>query len=154
MPATATLETMLSGITDDILGGALDSPAMTKKVRGAARAHHRPGTRPATDRSNTPRRRPTVVDQPSQLEAAEVAAEDVMEDRPAAAAAVLEANARSHPRHRVKAGSLLATRAATEYVYVAKDMRRILIVTALLLGIMLVLWLLLVVMRVVPLPFY
>lgn len=83
-----------------------------------------------------------------------MAAEDVIEDRPATAAAVLEATARSHPRHRVKAGSLLATRAATEYVYVAKDMRRILLVAALLLAIMLVLWVLLVVMRVVPLPFY
>jgi hypothetical protein len=103
---------------------------------------------------NNPRRRPILAERPSQLEAAEVAAEDVVEDRPAAAAAVLEANARSHPRHRVKAGSLLATRAATEYVYVAKDMRRILIVALLLVGIMLVLWLLLVVMRVVPLPFY
>jgi hypothetical protein len=84
----------------------------------------------------------------------EEAAEDIVEERPAAAANVLEANARSHPRHRVKAGSLLATRAATEYVYVAKDMRRILFVAALLFAIMLVLWVLLVVMRVVPLPFY
>src|SRR5687768_1147050 len=134
--ATATLETMLSGITDDILGWALDSPAMTKKVRGAPRAHRRPGTRPATDRSNQPRRRPVPIERPSQLEATEEAAEDVIEDRPAAAAAVLEASARSHPRHRVKAGSLLATRAATEYVYVAKDMRRILFVAALLLVIM------------------
>ena len=125
---------------------------MTKKVRGAARAHHRPGTRPTTDRAKDPRRR--LVEQPSQLEAAEEAAEDLIEDRPAAAAAVLDANARSHPRHRVKAGSLLATRAATEYVYVAKDMRRILFVAVLLVAIMLVLWLLLVVMRVVPLPFY
>ena len=127
---------------------------MSKKVRGSARTHHRPGARPATDRPNAPRRRATLVEQPSQLEAAEIAAADVVEDRPAAAAAVLEANARSHPRHRVKAGSLLAARAATEYVYVAKDMRRILFVAGLLVTVMLVLWLLLVVMRVVPLPFY
>jgi uncharacterized MAPEG superfamily protein len=125
---------------------------MSKKTRGAARAHHRPGTRPATDRTRDPRRR--LVEQPSQLEAAEEAAEDIVEAQPAAAAAILEANARSHPRHRVKAGSLLASRAATEYVYVAKDMRRILFVAVLLTAIMLVLWLLLVVMRVVPLPFY
>lgn len=143
---------MLSGITDDILGGALDSPAMSKKVRGSAHAHHRPGSRPATDRANTPRRA-SAVEQPSQLAATEVVAEDVIEDRPAAAAA-LEASARSHPRHRVKAGSLLAARAATEYVYVAQDMRRILFVSGLLVTVMLVLWLLLVVMRVVPLPFY
>lgn len=127
---------------------------MTKKVRGTGRQHKRPGARPATDRAATPRRRITTVVEPSQLEAAEEAAEDIVEARPAAAAAVLEANARSHPRHRVKAGSLLATRAATEYVYVAKDMRRILFVAVLLVAIMLVLWVLLVVMRVVPLPFY
>jgi hypothetical protein len=127
---------------------------MTKKVRGAARTHHRPGTRPATDRRDAPRRRETLVEPPSQLEVAEEAAEEVVEARPAAAAALLEANARAYPRHRVKAGSLLATRAATEYVYVAKDMRRILFVAALLVAVMLVLWLLLVVMRVVPLPFY
>jgi hypothetical protein len=127
---------------------------MTKKVRGTGRQHKRPGARPATDRAATPRRRITTIEAPSQLEAAEETAKDLVEDRPAAAATVLEANARSHPRHRVKAGSLLATRAATEYVYVAKDMRRILFVAALLLAIMFVLWLLLVVMRVVPLPFY
>ena len=125
---------------------------MTKKVR-AGRTHHRPGTRPTTDRAATARRRVTEI-APSQLEAAEEAAEDIVEDRPAAAANVLEASARSHPRHRVKAGSLLAARAATEYVYVAKDMRRIIFVGVLLVAIMLVLWVLLVVMRVVPLPFY
>ena len=127
---------------------------MTKKVRGAARAHHRPGTRPATDRVKDPRRRPTTFDAPSQPEVFEEAAADLVEARPAAAASVLEASVRSHPRHRVKAGSLLASRAATEYVYVAKDMRRILLVAVLLVAIMFALWLMLVVMRVVPLPFY
>jgi hypothetical protein len=106
-----------------------------------------------TDRANMPRRRDALNDT-SELEVAEVAAADIVEARPAAAAAALEANARSHPRHRVKAGSLLASRAATEYVYVAKDMRRILVVAVLLSAIMLVLWVLLVIMRVVPLPFY
>jgi hypothetical protein len=100
------------------------------------------------------RRQPTLVAPPSQLQAAEDAAEFVVEERPAEAAAVIESTARAHPRHRVKAGSLLAARAATEYVYVAKDMRRILLVASLLIAVMLVLWLLLVVMRVVPLPFY
>ena len=86
--------------------------------------------------------------------AAEVAAEDIVEDRPASAAAVLETSARNHPRNRVKPGSMLAAKAATEYVYVAKDLRRILIVATLLVALMLLLWFLLVVMRVVPLPFY
>lgn len=92
---------------------------------------------------------------PSQLEAAEEIAELVIDDRPAAAAEELQRSAAPTPaRHRVKAGSLLAARAATEYVYVAKDMRRILVVVALLFGVMVGLWLLLVVLRVVPLPFY
>jgi hypothetical protein len=126
---------------------------MTKKVRGAARTRKRPGARPASERTSTARR-PTMVAPASQLEAAEVAAEDIVEDRPATAAAVLESSARQHPRNRLKPGSLLAAKAATEYVYVAKDMRRILLVASLLVGVMLVLWVLLVVMRVVPLPFY
>jgi hypothetical protein len=91
----------------------------------------------------------------SQLEAAEDVAELLVEDRPAAAANEIERTARViRPHQRVKAGSVLAARAATEYVYVAKDMRRILVVAALLVGVMLVLWLLLVVIKVVPLPFY
>jgi hypothetical protein len=49
--------------------------------------------------------------------------------------------ARSSPaRARAKPGSLLAAKAATEYVYVAQDLRRIAVVAALLFGIMLVLW--------------
>jgi hypothetical protein len=152
-PAAATVGTMPSGITDDILGGTLDSPAMAKKVRSAGRTRRRPGERPASERSASARR-PAGIASTSQLEAAEAAAEDVVEERPAAAAAILESSARSHPRARVKPGSLLAAKAATEYVYVAKDMRRILVVAALLGGVMLLLWVLLVVMRVVPLPFY
>jgi hypothetical protein len=127
---------------------------MTKRVRSTARSHKRPGARPASERSGAIRRRTTKTVPVSQLEAAEIAAEDIVEQRPAQAAAVIESSVRAHPRHRVKAGSLLAARAATEYVYVAKDMRRILLVAAFLVGVMLVLWVLLVVMRVVPLPFY
>lgn len=91
----------------------------------------------------------------SQLETAEIVAEDILEDHPAAAANELERNAaRSYQKHRVKAGSLLAAKAATEYVYVAQDMRRIAIVAAVLFGVLFLLWLLIVVMRVIPLPFY
>ena len=55
---------------------------------------------------------------------------------------------------RTKPGSLLAARAANEYVYVAQDMRRILVVAAALFGTLIILWLLIVVMKVIPLPFY
>ena len=127
---------------------------MTKRVRGAARTHRRPGARPASERGAPTRRRPTVDASLSQPEVAEEKAGLVIDEEPAVAAAAIESTARSHPRHRVKPGSLLAARAATEYVYVAKDMRRILLVASLLVAVMLVLWLLLVVLRVVPLPFY
>lgn len=125
---------------------------MSKRSRGSARpAHRRPGTRPAIDR---PARERSAGTLPSQLEVAAEVAEDVVEDRPAEAAAELE-RTRSHQRHRVaKPGSLLAAKAATEYVYVAMDMRRILVVAAILFGILFVAWLLIVVLRLVPLTFY
>ena len=93
---------------------------------------------------------------PSQLEAAEAIAADVVEDRPATAAAELGRIARTTSRthHRIKPGSLLAARAATEYVYVAQDMRRILLVAGGLIGLLFVLWLAVVVLKVIPLPFY
>jgi Flp pilus assembly protein TadB len=126
---------------------------VTKRVRGPVRTQRRPGTRAASDRAAVARRRP----QTSQLEAAEVIAEDVVEEHPADAAHELERVARTVPTRaglRTKPGSLLATRAATEYVYVSLDMRRILLVAAALFGTLIVLWLLLVVMKVVALPFY
>jgi hypothetical protein len=93
---------------------------------------------------------------PSQLEAAEDIAEDIVEERPATAASELERVARTPSRthHRIKPGSVVAARAATEYVYVAQDMRRILFVSGGLIALLFVLWALVVVLRVVPLPFY
>ena len=67
----------------------------------------------------------------------------------------MERVARAIPaRQRVKPGSLLAARAATEYLYVSQDMRRILLVAGSLFGTLVVLWVLLVVLRVIQLPFY
>ena len=84
-----------------------------------------------------------------------MAAEFIVEERPAAAADELERATRvAHPRHRVKPGSVLAARAATEYVYVAKDLRRILVVAGSLIAVLLLLWLLVIVLRVIELPFY
>jgi hypothetical protein len=127
---------------------------VSKRVRGAVRTHRRPGARPPSERSAG--RRETSRPRPSQLEAAEVIAADVVEDRPATAATelgrVVRTTSRTH--HRIKPGSLLAARAATEYVYVAQDMRRILLVAGGLIGLLFVLWLLVVVVRVIPLPFY
>jgi hypothetical protein len=126
---------------------------VSKRVRGAARTHRRPGARPPSERTAA-RRRPEAGAPLSQLETATEVAEEVVEQRPAAATHELEQAVRAHPRQRAKPGSLLAARAATEYVYVAKDLRRILIVAGLLIAVMFVLWLLLIVLRVVQLPFY
>ena len=127
---------------------------MSKRVRGPVRAARRPGTRPPTERSITPRR--TLAARPSQLEAAEAIAEDIVEQGPAPAASGFERVARTSSRthHRIKPGSLLAARAATEYVYVAQDFRRIVLVAGGLVGVLFVLWALVVVARVIPLPFY
>ncbi len=58
------------------------------------------------------------------------------------------------PRHRAKPGSLLAARAASEYVYVGQDLRRIGALSVVLFAVMILAWLLIAVFRVVPLDFY
>ena len=127
---------------------------MSKRVRGPVRTRRRPGTRTPTERSATARR--ALSERPSQLEAAAEIAEDLVEERPASAASELERVTRTSSRthHRIKPGSLLAARAATEYVYVAQDFRRIVFVAGGLIGVLFVLWVLVVVMKVIPLPFY
>jgi hypothetical protein len=128
---------------------------VSKRVRGPVRTHRRPGARPPSERGATRRREP-ATERPSQLEIAEEVAEDIIEQRPAEARADLERASRTPTRvhHKVKAGSVLAGRAATEYVYVAQDMRRIMFVSGGLIAVLFVLWLLIVVMKVIPLPFY
>ena len=119
---------------------------MSKRVRGPVRTNRRPAGRPA----GTATRRV-----PSQLAAAEVIAADVIDGQPSEAATELAQVAHSTPaRGRTRPGSLLAVRAATEYVYVAQDMRRILLVAGALFGTLILLWLLLVILRVIALPFY
>ena len=86
---------------------------------------------------------------PSQLEAAAIIAEGAEPAPPSAVAALTDsaAIARSTPgRVKVKANSLLAAKAATEYVYVGQDLRRIAIVGASLFGVLLLLWVVLVVL--------
>jgi hypothetical protein len=118
-------------------------------VRSSARSARRSGGRP----SNV-RRRPQPAPA-SQLAAAEVIAQDVEANEPAEAAAELAEVAGTTPaRRRGKAGGLLAARAATEYLYVAQDMRRILAVAGGLFATLIVLWVLIVALRVIPLPFY
>lgn len=128
---------------------------MSKRVRGTVRQHRRPGTRAPSERSAT-RRREAPGPSESRLEVAEIVAEDIVEGKPAETPALLERTARvtQARHHKIKAGSLLATRAATEYVYVSQDMRRIFLVAGSLVGALLALWLLIVVLHVIELPFY
>lgn len=78
----------------------------------------------------------------SQLEAAEIAADDIVHEHPAAAATELERAAAAMPRstRAPRPNTLVATRATEEYVYVAQDLRRILWVGLLLFGILFGLW--------------
>ncbi len=116
---------------------------MSKRSRGAPNrgAQKRPGSRPASTRP-APNRSAAAAKVPSQLGAAEEIAEDLVEEQPREAARELRGVARSTPaRSRAKPTGLLAAKAATEYVYVAQDLRQITRVAALLFAIMLALWL-------------
>jgi hypothetical protein len=109
---------------------------VSKRSRGGRRT---PGGRPG-QRSRV-ERRPAAARPVSQLEAAEIAAQDIEEGRPAAAANEPELAAAAAPRRPGgRPNTLLATRAAEEYVYVAQDLRRIALVAVLLFGILFGLW--------------
>ena len=134
---------------------------MSKRVRGPIRTHRRPGARAPSERVGTRRREFLPSEDASQLDLATEIAEDIVEESPSAVLATPAAEratvARRTPtriHHKIKAGSILAARAATEYVYVAQDLRRIIAVSVGLIALMFVLWLLIVVMRVIELPFY
>src|SRR5918997_1870091 len=134
--------------------------SVTKRSRGSRRPQtSRPGTRAPIGRAGRPANRSAGAAAetaagalaPERLETVVTAAEpeEVLARAPGAA----------HPgRPRTltgrQASAALAARAATEYVYVAQDLRRIVVVAAILFGIMLALYVLIVVVRVIPLPFY
>jgi hypothetical protein len=137
---------------------------MTKRMRGSSRGH-RPGTRgpirrPAGARPARPAAAPetprepaaTFVDSPPVTEpvATQVAETAAVASRPEAR----RVGTAAHPRTRAKPGSVLAARAANEYVYVAHDIRRIVLVALALFAAMLVAWLLIAVLKVVPLGLY
>jgi hypothetical protein len=137
---------------------------VAKRTRGSRTAPNRPGARPAAARpANTPRRvtaRPVSAPlAPAQPMPSEVGASILTTGADAVAPAGAEAVApmatprgsaaiaRSTPgRPKIKPNSLLAVKAETEYVYVGRDLRRIVTVGATLFGILLVLWVVLVVL--------
>lgn len=118
---------------------------MAKRSRGTRRVPaHRPGTRAPLARGARPPRAP------SQLEFAADIASDVFEDQPDEALEEPAVAVAARTRPRPRSASTLATRAATEYLYVAQDLRRIVAVAVVLFGLMFALWLLIVVARVIP----
>jgi len=130
-------------------------PAVSKRTRGSQRqVPRRPGTRPATSRpaSERPRSpsRPTAISSTESVEIVPAAEAAPRTAAPATADPRL-ATRSAHHRVRAKPGSVLAARAATEYVYVIQDLRKILLVAAGLFGILVVLWIVLVVMGISPL---
>jgi len=114
---------------------------VAKRVRGSGvRNTHRPGGHPpvrsAGARSTT---HPETTASP--MEAGQAAVAPAAPE-PAAAPLVSAAPSRStRGRAKVKEGSLLAERAAKEYVYVGVDLRRIVVVAAVLMGTLIALWL-------------
>jgi hypothetical protein len=130
---------------------------VSKRTRGSRRAQQRragrhgarPG-RPTHRRSDSAGR----TYRPSELAVAPEIAEELVEedvdDAPAQEVAARAVRAAA-PRGRARPSSLLAAKAATEYVYVAQDVRRIVLVAGLLFGIMFALWILIVVTKVIPL---
>jgi hypothetical protein len=140
---------------------------MSKRTRGSARAHRRPGARPPTSRPAGARpSRPAATPAPSETGA--FGPLEQSPDLPLASAALPTAPAaaasserveqrpvqRTQARQRAKPGSLLASRSATEYAYVASDLRRITVVSVILLAIMLAAWLAIAVFGLIPLDFY
>lgn len=109
-----------------------DRRDVSKRNRGAHRtATHRPGQRA---RVEAPRRPTATVSAPVMEAVAE-------EMAPVAEAARPVANLMRGSR--VRPNSLLASRAAEEYVYVAQDLRRIALVAVLLFGLLFGAWIVL-----------
>lgn len=118
---------------------------MAKRTRGTT---SRPGQRARLERSAAARRpapEPVVAPRPSTLtdaeerRAAELEAEIVAAERAAAPAPARRERQRESSEARVRPGTL-ATRAAAEYGYVSRDVRRIVLIGGSMIILLLVLW--------------
>ena len=127
---------------------------MAKRARGTTtrpgqrRPTQRPAARPASSgaqggptaitRSEVPTTLPVSLTAEEETRAAELEAAIVAQERRAEASP--RRFQRSVPEVTVRAGSGLATSAANEYAYVARDVRRVAIVGGSLVGLLLGLW--------------
>jgi hypothetical protein len=140
---------------------------MAKRTRGSARpGQRRPAARTASrPRPNTvagparpnelPARRPTGLDASEEARAAELEAQIVAEER-AAEADRRRSSQRSRDRDlvdetrgRSRGAVMLGTRAAEEYTYVVRDVRRIVTIGGGLLAVLFALWILIDIAKVV-----
>ncbi len=134
---------------------------MAKRSRGSTRpGQRRPARRPVQQRPPTARptaptaataRPSTALTPEEEARAAELEARLVADERAAEEARVRSrgrTGADTAARGRTRDGSPLANRAAEEYTYLVRDIRRIVAVGGGLIGIMLVLWLVLEVLNV------
>lgn len=80
----------------------------------------------------------TIADDPTPLEAASLMPRDLEEASPGSQPTRVSRAA--HARPRAKPGSALAAKAATEYVYVAQDLRRIAVVGVVLFALLFLIW--------------
>jgi hypothetical protein len=123
---------------------------VAKRTRGTKVATQRPGQRVATNRPPSARLGRTDAAAPIVAASGDLIVEEALATDavgPAGSSISSPDVRRSTPgRIKVKADSLLAARAATEYVYVGQDLRRIVLVAAVLFGVMFVLWVVLVLM--------
>ncbi len=120
---------------------------MAKRARGSTT---RPGQRARLDRSATPRRpvadapvapRPATLTDEEERRAAELEAQIVAAERAAQPAAPVERRRTRTPDGApgVRTGTL-ATRAAAEYAYVVRDVRRIVLIGGSMVVALIVLW--------------
>ncbi len=120
---------------------------MAKRSRGSTRpgqrpASRRPGQRPEPTRPAVAPRPSSTLTEAEEARAAELEAEIVAKERAGAIERGRRERGRAEPVVRGREGSLLSARAAEEYTYVVRDVRRIGMVGGSLLLVMVVLFLL------------
>jgi hypothetical protein len=123
---------------------------MAKRSRGSTsrpgqrpplqRQAARPASRPTAAAAPTTAPRPDTLTDAEEARAAELEASILAEEKAAEAARKRSTPSRSVDAAPVRAGSNLATAAAEEYAYVARDVRRIALVGGGLILILLALW--------------
>jgi len=132
---------------------------MAKRSRGSVRPGQRPpaARRPAT--STGPARpaaaapetvRPATLTDAEAARAAEIEAAILAEERAASAVAQARRERARERTDRYRPGGTLAAEEALEYAYVERDIRRILITAAVLIGALIVIWLVLEVTGLAP----